>query len=207
MRALHPAPRSGEGGPPERAVGGASAIKVNLLAAHPLHRANARSPSPAPLHCAGADKQIRSRGAIAPEFCQPRPLQEQSSLRFASRYKKGERSAERRMPSNVRTNTSRRCRSLMRGVRKRAKDSGRARLPALHRGTRQAGRIQHWLSSRPALPETRLDGRYPFSPVSSLPSTSETGRSAGRSGTQSRPGAECKSARGHRSRSAFRSAL
>jgi hypothetical protein len=84
-----------------------------------------------------------------------------------------------------------------------ASASGRARLPALHCGTRQAGRIQHRLSSRPALPETRLGGRYPFSPVSSLPSTSETGRSAGRSGTQSRPGTECKSARGHRTRSTF----
>jgi hypothetical protein len=47
-------------------------------------------------------------------------------------------------------------------------------------------------------------GRYPLSPVSSLPSTSETGRSAGRSGTQSRPGAVCETARGHRTRSTFR---
>ncbi len=47
-------------------------------------------------------------------------------------------------------------------------------------------------------------GCYPLSPVSSLPSTSETGRSAGRSGTQSRPGAVCETARGHRTRSTFR---
>jgi hypothetical protein len=47
-------------------------------------------------------------------------------------------------------------------------------------------------------------GRYPLPPVSSLPSTSETGRSAGRSGTQSRPGAVCETARGHRTRSTFR---
>jgi hypothetical protein len=46
-------------------------------------------------------------------------------------------------------------------------------------------------------------GRYPLSPVSSLPSTSETGRSAGRSGTQSRPGTVCETARGHRTRSTF----
>ena len=39
----------------------------------------------------------------------------------------------------------------------------------------------------PAFPETRLDGRYPLSPVTSLPSSSETGRHAGRAVAQSRP--------------------
>jgi hypothetical protein len=57
----------------------------------------------------------------------------------------------------------------------------------------------------PAFPETRLDGCYPLSPVSSLPSSSETGRRAGRAVAQSRPGAVCETARGHRTRSASRS--
>src|SRR5690242_12014889 len=35
-----------------------------------------------------------------------------------------------------------------------AAHAGAARLPALHRGTRQGERIHLWLSSRPALPET-----------------------------------------------------
>jgi len=48
------------------------------------------------------------------------------------------------------------------------------------------------------------NGRYPCSPVSSLPRTAGTGRSAGRSGTQSRPGAVCETARGHRTRPANR---
>src|SRR5665213_3692144 len=66
-------------------------------------------------------------------------------------------------------------------------------------------RIHHWLSSRTALPETRLDGGYPLLPVSSQPSSSETGRSAGRSGTQSRPGSGVTTpARGHRTRSVSR---
>ena len=47
-------------------------------------------------------------------------------------------------------------------------------------------------------------GRYPAQACHSLPSTSETGHCAGRSGTQSRPGAVCKTARGHRARSTFR---
>jgi hypothetical protein len=49
------------------------------------------------------------------------------------------------------------------------------------------------------------DGRYPFSPVSSQPSSSETGRSAGRSATQSRPRCGVTTpARGHRTRSVSR---
>ena len=57
----------------------------------------------------------------------------------------------------------------------------------------------------PAFPETRLDERYSFSPVSSLPSSSETGRHADRAVAQSRPRAVCETARGHRTRSASRS--
>ncbi len=39
----------------------------------------------------------------------------------------------------------------------------------------------------PAFPETRPGGRYPLRPVTSLPRSAETGRSAGRAVTQSRP--------------------
>ena len=55
----------------------------------------------------------------------------------------------------------------------------------------------------PAFPETRSNGRYPLRPVTSLPSSSETGRHAGRAVAQSRPRADGKSARRHRPRSAF----
>ena len=49
----------------------------------------------------------------------------------------------------------------------------------------------------PAFPETWPNGRYPLRPVTSLPSSSETGRHAGRAVAQSRPGADGKSARSH----------
>jgi hypothetical protein len=56
-----------------------------------------------------------------------------------------------------------------------------------------------------AFPQTRSGGRYPLQSVCSLPSSSETGRDAGRAVTQSRPGTVCETARGHRTRSASRS--
>jgi hypothetical protein len=68
--------------------------------------------------------------------------------------KKGRRSAERRKPSTVRTKLD-----------AEASSAEDARLSTLHRGTRRTGRIQYRLSSRPALPETRLGGRYPLRPV------------------------------------------
>jgi hypothetical protein len=76
-------------------VEGASAVplalhQIILSAARPLHRARARSPSPASFHCAGADKRERSRGASAPEFL------------LTTKEQRGRRSAERRMPSMVR---------------------------------------------------------------------------------------------------------
>jgi len=48
----------------------------------------------------------------------------------------------------------------------------------------------------PAFPETRSGGRYPLRSVSSLPSSSETGRHAGRAVAQSRPGAVCETVPG-----------
>ncbi len=80
---------------------------------------------------------------------------------------------------------------------------GRARLSALHRGARRAGRIQHRLSLSPALPKTRRIGRYPLPPVLSLPRSAETGPSAGRSVARGRPGTVCETARGNRTCSTF----
>ena len=59
----------------------------------------------------------------------------------------------------------------------------------------------------PAFPETRPDGRYPLRSVTSLPRSAETGLIAGRAVARSRPGAGCKPARRHRTRSASESAL
>jgi hypothetical protein len=89
------------------------------------------------------------------------------------------------------------------GARQRAL-SGRARLPALRRGTRRTRRIQYRLSSSPAFPETKAWRALPAFTCHSLPSSSETGRGAGRAVAQSRPGAVCETARGHRPRSTFR---
>ncbi len=46
-------------------------------------------------------------------------------------------------------------------------------------------------------------GRYPSPPVSSLPRSAETGRSAGRAEARSRPGTVCETARGNRTCSTF----
>ena len=66
-RLRHPAPRQRGGGTARSAVGGARAATMFLAATtkrhlrRPLHRASARSPSPA---CAGADKRSHSRAAF-----------------------------------------------------------------------------------------------------------------------------------------------
>jgi hypothetical protein len=108
--------------------------------------------------------------------------------------KEGRRSAERRIhpmaAPHIQALPLEHARGAAAGI------SAPARLPALHRGTRRTGRIQYRLSSRPALPETRPRRALPSLACHSLPSTSETGRRAGRSGTQSRPGAVCETARG-----------
>jgi hypothetical protein len=157
------------------------------------------SPSPA---FAGADKRNCSRDALASELCQASPTRHSKR---ASPKKKGG-GAPTGAPSTDRIIGCGRA-PLFSALRRLWGRVGRghARLSALHRGTRQGRRIHHWLSSRTALPETRLDGRYPLLPVSSQPSSSETGRSAGRSGTQSRPGSGVTTpARGHRPRSVSR---
>jgi len=66
--------------------------------------------------------------------------------------------------------------------------SGRARLPALHRGTRQAGRIQRWLSPGPCFPRrrSRALARWRRSRLSALRADRSCCRS---NGVQGRPGA------------------
>jgi hypothetical protein len=79
--------------------------------------------------------------------------------------------------------------------------SGRARLPALHCGTRHASRNQHWLSSRTGFPAAGRGQVFcpPQAVCRGLTRSAWTGPFAGRPGPQSRPGA-----RGHRSRSISR---
>jgi hypothetical protein len=108
---------------------------------------------------------------------------------------RGRRSAERRMPSTVRTLQ---CGSVLSG----------GRSPSGAPPRRSPGRT-HPASAQLQFPrflKPGCIGRYPLPPVSSLPRSAETGRSAGRAVARSRPGADCKSARGLRSRSVFRCA-
>jgi len=83
---------------------------------------------------------------------------------------------------------------------------GTARLSALRRGTRQAGRNQHWLRSRTGFPATS-QGRC-FARQGHLPrfNTLRVDRSYCRStGDPEPPGSGlCESARGHRTRPTFR---
>ena len=132
------------------------------------------------------DVRSRSRDASASEFSCKR----HESFAF---QQEGRRSADRRHPT---------CPHPY-GVRRRAD----RRTSAFRRST--AALARPVATSIGSAPDPRFlrpgsFGCYPLSPVSSLPSTSETGRSAGRSGTQSRPGAVCETARGHRTRSTFR---
>jgi len=91
-----------------------------------------------------------------------------SGHRFSDKIMRREREAERRKahPTNVRAraNKSAQFAPLIcrRGARRgqagansrNLSASGRARLPALHCGTRHASRNQHWLSSRTGFPAT-----------------------------------------------------
>jgi hypothetical protein len=122
--------------------------------------------------------------------------------RFASGNKRGRRSAERRMP----TIAAHHQQTLPSADGPRGSAPFRGAL-AFRRFTAALARPNaSSLGSAPvpAFPETRLDGRYPRLPVSSLPSSSETGRRAGRAVAQSRPGAVCETARGDRTRSTLR---
>jgi hypothetical protein len=71
-----------------------------------------------------------------------------SGVRFSDKIMRGKEGGEapkRRMPTIPR-HTNKRHRLLMLRARQRA-NSGRARLPALRRRSRQGERIRHWLSS------------------------------------------------------------
>jgi hypothetical protein len=102
--------------------------------------------------------------------------------------KEGRRSAERRIQPmaapHIRALPSGRARGAAAGI------AAPARLPALHRGTRQV--FQAWLSSGPALHGI---GMYDH-PSPRAASSSRAGRSASRAGSRSRPGAVCETARG-----------
>ena len=107
-----------------------------------------------------------------------------------------------------------------------AAPAGAARLPALHRGSRQQP-VDQLAQLQAMLPGTwrnvqfrkvepvfrnitrqvvNLTGVTRLHLSQSRDCTSHTGHSAGVNDARSRPGAECKSARGHRSRSVFRCA-
>jgi hypothetical protein len=62
-------------------------MRLNLLAAPCF----AWSPSPAPFHCAGADKRHRSPDASAPEFCQPRRHHNKALLDSPQQRREAER--------------------------------------------------------------------------------------------------------------------
>jgi hypothetical protein len=101
---------------------------------------------------------------------------------------RGRRSAERRMPSTVRATQEVSPLTCAR-ARKRA-NSGRARLPALRRGTRQTGRsrltqLQNHVSWNGA-----EAGVLPASRLSSPAGSPQTGPFAGRVVSRSRPGAD-----------------
>ena len=134
----------------------------------------------------------RSRDAPAPELC---------LILCILAISRGERSAERRkfIWSAPHQQMSPLARAFGRGS---APNSGRARLPALHCGSRQG------LS-----PVGSAPGQASWDAVSagvtrlllsqSRESTSRTGRSTGEHDAQNRPGADCKSARGDRPCSAI----
>jgi hypothetical protein len=85
--------------------------------------------------------------------------------------------------------------------------AGTARLPALHRGTRHAGRNQHWLSPRTGFPATGQGAVFcppsPFLPrLNALRVDRSLCRSTGAPGPPG--GGSHSSARGHRTCSVFR---
>ena len=102
-----------------------------------------------------------SRDASAPELCQqPRKIRIPSQKTEGSGAPKG---ASNHCPRIADKSTQSAQNQSARGS---APKSGRARLPALHCGTRQRSRNHIWLSSRTAFPQTRLAGCFArFCPV------------------------------------------
>ena len=120
--------------------------------------------------------------------------------------KRGRRSAERRMPTIPR-HTNKRRRLPMSRARQRATIGGAPAFRCYAAVLARANASAIGSAPVPAFPETRPDGRYPLRSVTSLPRSAETGLIAGRAVARSRPGAGCKPARRHRTRSASESAL
>ena len=113
---------------------------------------------------------------------------------------RGERSAERRIQPMSAPHRQTLPPANARGAEARQK-SGRARLPALHCGTRQG--FDPLAQLQAMLPGTRSRRALPALILSqSRDCTSRTGRSTGVNDARSRPGADCESARGRRTRSA-----
>ena len=116
---------------------------------------------PSPALRAVADKTNSfSRRTSASELCPP---PRRHSKKFAPSNK---REAKRRKAQSNHWPRSidKRCRRSMPGARLRAKRR-RARLPAPHRGTRQAERIQPWLSPRTGFPD--ISSSRVFCPLTS----------------------------------------
>ncbi len=165
------------------------------------------SPSPA---SAGADHTKSFSRRSAPEVCQPpqrqSPFDSLPSPRMIMRNKEGS-GAPRGASNHGRAISGARQRAKQTGRRNSVRRSpalpGRARLPALHRGTSPTARL---ISGPRFLELPGANGRT--LPGASAASTSRAGHSAGRYDARSRPGTGmCRSARGYRSRSAFRSTL
>jgi hypothetical protein len=127
----------------------------------------------------GEVKRNRSRDAAAPEFCL-----------FALLSNEGRRSADRRnLPLSA---PRRRVLPLVGAAGAKARSSERARLSALHRGSRLGDRTPLLNLGPRFLESSDANGLLALSGASAA-SSSRTGRSAGRAGSRSRPGAGCES--------------
>ena len=233
MFLIHPAPRSGEGGPrfvQRSAVEGASAARsTSLLHAPsttlrvvPLPRSvslrgggksttlPAAHPRPRKFRRVGKGAECRAhvldcRSVVRVGFASLNPPYK-AFFSFASGKQKGGGT-----PTNVFPN--------LRILRCGARRTQRARLSAFHRGSYRRdsrpfgatpGQVSWDAAGRPALygrPNRGGAGLALFHLRAHLSqsreSTSRTGRSAGQHDARNRPRADCKSARGRRTRSVF----
>ena len=126
-----------------------------------------------------------------------------SGVRFSDKImrKKEGSGAPRGASNQCPRHTGKRCRLPMRGARKRATQTsvrslrthllaGRARLPALHRGTRQTGRSRLTQLQNHVSWDGAEAGVLPASRLSSPAGSPQTGPSAGRVVSRSRPSAD-----------------
>jgi hypothetical protein len=215
---LHPAPRSGEGGPPCAAGWWKGRLTQTSLGRTPPPPPFGWSPAPALR--AGADKaKSFSRRTHAPELC-PRPRCHLKQ-RFASGNQRGKRSAERRMPtmSTLRKQVYAVCAThLLRGCAPTTPSShacggesgrGRARLSALTLVALATGYHPDGPAPEPGFPPTSRAGVLPAWPFCRRLSTLRAGRSFCRpTGDPEPPGSGLAIPRGHRpSLPSFRLAL